>query len=214
MCCAGSDRYYQKTSTKSKYGMWDFREWLLSEEQDLVPPGVLRGYDHAFNQQLMRLIQRTHDPRLRTTFQEMLDCPIVDRRGRCRSFSDYILSPLLKNGINERYDVEAALAYVIEKMLLDRTNTGEPRITVFGGFEERPDYVSGNPLQARFMKFLQFAVHGQSHAPEPAEAITRAIADEENTSQDGQAETVRQGTGFRKHRQRDRSVQWSSGGKC
>ena len=44
-------------------------------------------------------------------------------------------------------------------MLMDKTDTGGPRTTVFGGFEEFPDYVEGNPLQARFMKFLQFAVN-------------------------------------------------------
>jgi hypothetical protein len=89
----------------------------------------------------------------------MLDCPIRDRRGNCRTFSEYIYATLLRNGIQHRYDVEAALQYVIEKMLMDRSETtGEPRDNLFRGFKERPDYVGGNPLVGRFLAFLDGAV--------------------------------------------------------
>ena len=44
-------------------------------------------------------------------------------------------------------------------MLLSRSEvTGEPKDNLFGGFQERPDYVNGNPLLARFLAFLNAAV--------------------------------------------------------
>ena len=42
--------------------------------------------------------------------------------------------------------------------MMEKGDAGQPRTTVFGGFEERPD-AEGNPLQARFMKYLTFAVN-------------------------------------------------------
>ena len=132
---------------------------LMEGPQEYIPPGVLRGYDAAFRDELRGVIQRTQNPMLRATLERMLDCPIVDSRGGCRTFSDYILSALIKNGIHQQYDIEAALAYIVEKMLMPVTDTGEPRLTVFNGFKERPDFVGGNPLQARFLKFLDFAIN-------------------------------------------------------
>ncbi len=45
-------------------------------------------------------------------------------------------------------------------MLLDKTDTGDPRDTVFGGFQDQPDRdYDFNPLQARFMKYLQYAIN-------------------------------------------------------
>jgi hypothetical protein len=89
----------------------------------------------------------------------MLDCPVRDRYGRCRGFAEFIYASLLRNGIHHRYDIEAALQYVIEKMLMDRSDTAGPsRATLFGGFTERPDYVDGNPLLARFLSYLESAV--------------------------------------------------------
>ena len=39
-----------------------------------------------------------------------------------------------------RYDIEAALQYVIEKMLLDRSEaTGQTKVSLFSGFKEKPD---------------------------------------------------------------------------
>ncbi len=140
--------------------MEGFLAWLvLTEDRAHVSPGVLRTYELAFKDQLQRVIHRTQNPALRAELEEMLDCPVKDARGNCRSFTDYIVGTLVKNGVHARYDLEAALAYVVEKMLMERGEHGEPRITVFGGFEERPDYVGGNPLQARFLKYLHFAVN-------------------------------------------------------
>src|ERR1700688_1444987 len=93
-------------------------EWLmLTEAKAHVPPGVLQGYDHAFRQELQRVIRRTVNPTLRAEFDRMLDCPVRDARGNCKSFTNYIVGALVKNGVHARYDVAAALAYVVEKML-------------------------------------------------------------------------------------------------
>lgn len=137
--------------------MQSFWEWLFSEER--VSRSVLQSYDAAFRQALQGLIQRIDNPTLRARFREMMDCPIKDSRGHCQGFAEYIVGALVKNGIHNLYDLESSLAYVVGKMLMDRGEAGEPRTTVFSGFEERPDYVEGNPLQARFMKYLQFAVN-------------------------------------------------------
>jgi len=139
--------------------MITFLEWLIESRSPHIDPGVLQGYENAFRQQLQRVIERTQNPALRIEFQKMLNCPVRDNRGNCKSFSDYILGALVKNGIHNRFDIEAAFAYVAEKMLMDTGEHGEPRVTVFGGFQGRPDYAGGNPLQARFMKYLQFAVN-------------------------------------------------------
>src|SRR5689334_15110768 len=117
-------------------GMLSFIEWLLAEEKH-VPPSVLQAYEHAFREELQRLIGRTKDPALRKQFEDMLDCPVVDSRGHCHRFADYVLSALVRQGLHTRYDLEAALGYVMEKMLLPQKDTGEPRATVFGGFTER-----------------------------------------------------------------------------
>jgi len=124
-----------------------------------VPVEVLQGYEAEFRRSLEQLIQRTKDPELRDKFRDMLDCPVRDRKGGCRGFAEYILSALVKNGIHDRYDIEAALSYVAEKMLMATAATGKQRTTLFGGFEERPHGPDFNPLQARFMSFLQFAVN-------------------------------------------------------
>lgn len=119
----------------------------------------MQGYEQAFRAALKTVIERTKNPDLRATFDKMLECPIVDRRGQCRPFANYIVDALLKNGIQQQYDMEAALQYVVEKMLMPSTETGEPKATVFSGFDEDRPYVSGsNPLVARFFKFLQFAI--------------------------------------------------------
>lgn len=137
-----------------------FREWLLITEgrNDLVAPGVLQGYEAAFREELHKVVARTREPRLRAVLADMLDCPARDARGNCRSFTDLIVGTLLRNGLHRRYDLEACLSYVVEKMLMDTTERGEPRSGLFAGFEERPDYVAGNPLTARFLKFLEYAV--------------------------------------------------------
>lgn len=136
-----------------------FREWLLVQEGRVaVPPGVLQGYESAFRQELRQLVTRTQDPRLKAVLTDMVDCPLRDRQGNCRSFTDFIMGALARNGIHHRYDMEAALGYIAEKMLMDRTDKGEPRASLFAGFEERPGYDGGNPLLARFLRFLEWAV--------------------------------------------------------
>lgn len=137
--------------------MQTFLKWLHREtRQPLVEPSVLHGYEHEFRHQLEQLIRRTEDPVLRQKFIEMLDCPIVDSKGRCRDFSEYVLAALAHEGIHDRFDIDAALAYVMEQMLMDRSpQTGNPRSTVFGGFEERPGQIGDNPLQARFAAYLE-----------------------------------------------------------
>ena len=141
--------------------MQTFFQWIITEaRQPQVDPSILKAYDFEFKRQLQDLIQRSEDPELRQTFLQMLDCPVRDSSGRCRDFSEYILAALVKNGIHHRYDIEAAMSYVIEKMLMDRSiKTGQTRSTLFGGFDSERDYIPGtNPLQARFLKFVQNAV--------------------------------------------------------
>ena len=147
-----------------------FREWLLITEgrNDLVAPGVLQGYEAAFREELRKVVARTREPRLRAVLADMLDCPVRDARGHCRSFTDLIIGTLLRNGLHRRYDLEACVSYVVEKMLMDTTERGEPRSGLFAGFEERPDYVGGNPLTARFLKFLEYAVATSARAASPA----------------------------------------------
>jgi hypothetical protein len=87
--------------------MLRFREWLLLREGRAgVPKGVLAAYEAAFKDQLRQVIRRTQNPALRAKLIEMLDCPVRDSRGQCRSFTDYIVSALIKNGIHHRYDME------------------------------------------------------------------------------------------------------------
>src|ERR1700757_3911662 len=121
--------------------MQDFWTWLVNEAQrKAIEPKVMAGYEHAFKVELQRLIARTRDPDLRVKFQDMLDCPIRNARGQCVSFTDYILGALIKHGVHHRYDMEQALGYVFEKMMMDKTDTGQPRSTVFSGFDEdRPE---------------------------------------------------------------------------
>jgi len=157
----------------------DFLTWLLSEEQgELVPQSVLQSYEFEFRRALERLIQRTQDPALRQRFEDMLDCPIRDSRGVCHTFAEYILSALVRNGIHRRYDIEAALAYVFEKMMMDRSiTTGQPRTTLFSGLDaSRPHGPSDNPLVGRFLTFLKFAIRNivSGRIPRLANQETRA----------------------------------------
>ena len=66
------------------------------------------------------------------------------------------VSAFIKNGIQNRYDIESALSYVAEKMLMPTSDSGDPRITLFGGFDEAKPYTPGfNPLQAGFHAILE-----------------------------------------------------------
>ena len=138
-----------------------FSVWAVFREasEQLVPPAILGGYDVEFKKALRSLIRRTKDPMLREKFQKMLNCPVVDSRGGCRGFSEYILSALVRQGLHYRWDIEDALSYVVSKMLLPRGESGEPRATLFSDFDEARPYTTGfNPLQGRFMSFLQYAI--------------------------------------------------------
>ena len=89
--------------------MYTFYEWLgqLSEDRNrTVAPEVLQSYDMEMRRQLQQMATRIHDPHLRAQFLELLDCPLVDAKGRCRTFGDYVLGALLKSGLDNRYDLE------------------------------------------------------------------------------------------------------------
>jgi hypothetical protein len=146
-----------------KYGMLtDFWTWLVTEARRAdIDPSIHQGYESAFKDELQRLIRRTTNPVLRAKLEDMVECPVRDRRGRCRGFTEYIYAALVKNGIHDQYDIEAALQYVIEKMLMPRSETtGEERSSLFSGFNARPDETADfNPFQWRFMSFLQGAIN-------------------------------------------------------
>jgi hypothetical protein len=151
--------FLKKACGVGKYVMLTFLEFLVLETRtDLVPRHAIEGYEREFHEQLKRLIRRVQDPKLRTKLEAMLDCPIIDSQGQCRGFAEYALAALVRSGIHTRFDIEAALAYIMEKMLVDRGETAKPRIALFGGFQERPGPLQGNPLQARFLTFLHFAI--------------------------------------------------------
>jgi len=141
--------------------MQTFFSWLQTEaRRPDIPQPVLQSYEREFRSQLERLIQRTDDPVLREKFRGMLDCPVTDRQGRCHSFTGYILATLIRQGIFRRFDIEAVLQHVVSQMLMDRSlKSGNPRSTVFGGFDASRGYGPGeNPLQARFLTTLQNTV--------------------------------------------------------
>ena len=89
----------------------DFQSWLAEGSQSQVSPTILYGYDAEFRRQLQSVIGRVENPTLKAELTRMLSCPIRDSGGQCRSFSEYIYATLLNNGIQQRYDMEAALQY-------------------------------------------------------------------------------------------------------
>jgi hypothetical protein len=141
--------------------MQTFLQWvtLLSEErQKSVPPEVLRGYDLALRRELERMAKRIDDPEVRSKFASIIDCPIIDGRGSCRGFADYALGALIRNGVQSRYDLEQALQYIFEKMLMTRSDSGDERNTLFTGFDaNQPD--SADHFRARFVTWVSYAVN-------------------------------------------------------
>ena len=122
-----------------------------------MPPEVLRGYDSEINRQLEQIAQRINDPGLRKQFRGMMTCGIKDSTGRCRGWGDYVMGALIRNGITDRYDLEGAIQYVFEKMLMPTSDQGEARATLFSDFESnRPD--SPEHFQARFLTWVKYAV--------------------------------------------------------
>jgi hypothetical protein len=128
-----------------------FREWLILQERQLFPPDLLQSWEYGFRQGLEQLIQSTRDPVLKAEFERMRNCPIRDQHGQCRSFVDYIIGALIRNGIPQMCDPEEAMAYIFSNLLTDRTLKGTPKLNLFGGFDESRPYNRGdNPFEARF----------------------------------------------------------------
>ena len=128
-----------------------FREWLLLVECSLVDPAVLDSYEQAFQQGLEALIQRTHDPELRRTFEGMRRCPVRNTTGGCNRFTDYILGALMRSGCHYQYDVEDALQRIVFRMLSSVGESGKRRKTIFDFDENRPfDLRLGNPIEVLF----------------------------------------------------------------
>jgi len=89
----------------------------------------------------------------------MRDCPVRDATGHCHTFASYILAALLRSRVHDRFDLEASLAYTVQQMLMPQSITGEPRSTLFGGFDpHRPFRPQDNPLQARFLAMLHSTI--------------------------------------------------------
>lgn len=143
--------------------MIDFLDWLriLSEDrEELIPPEILQGYEAEFQAAIKRLMLQARDPNQQQQIQAMLDCPIRDTRGQCRRFAEYILSALAKNGVHRQWDIDAALQYIVEKMLMDRSLvTGERKPSLFTGFDPHQGEDLRGGLQARFMNFLKYALN-------------------------------------------------------
>ena len=71
---------------------WTFLHNITEERQQAVSDSVLQAYDSEFKRALTDLIQRTKNPDLRAKFVDMMQCPLRDSRGKCRGFSEYIVS--------------------------------------------------------------------------------------------------------------------------
>ena len=134
----------------------EFAEWLLSEERSLVDLGVLNSYERAFQQQLGNLIGRTQNPELRQTFQDMQHCPVRNRSGRCSRFIDCIVGALIRHGCHQQYDLEDSIQRIVFRMLSSVGESGRSKESVFDIDPNRTyDLTRGNPLQARFLIYLQ-----------------------------------------------------------
>ncbi len=134
----------RSTSPTPTYCMVGFAQWLVLQERTLVDPAVIDSYDHAFQQGLEGLIQRTRDPELRQAFEAM----------RQFRFAAYIIGSLVKNGIHQQYDLEDCLQRICFRMLSPVGERGLPKGTLFDLDQSRPYDLTGNPLEARFKTFL------------------------------------------------------------
>ena len=130
-----------------------FREWLFLTEHELIDRAVLQGYERAFQQGLEGLIQRTRDPVLRSTFEQMRSCPIKTSSG-CVRFTDYIVGALVRHNVQRRFDPEQALSYMAFRMLSPVGESGRAKSTLWDFDESRPYAPGDNPLAARFKTFL------------------------------------------------------------
>ena len=64
----------------------------------------------------------------------------------------------MRNQIHRVADVEEALSYIYQTMMLDKKINGEPKATVFGSFNFDRPIGSGNPLEARFKVAVSNAI--------------------------------------------------------
>jgi hypothetical protein len=140
--------------------MRSFLEWfeaLCEDRRRTIPPEILRGYDFALRRELQQIAQGIEDPSNRSRFMTLIDCPIIDSSGACRSFADYVLGALIRNGVHPRYDLEQSLQYVFEKMLVRNSVGGETRNTLFTNFDpDQPD--SAAHFRARFKTWVKYLV--------------------------------------------------------
>ncbi len=122
-----------------------------------MAPEILRGYDLALRRELEQLARQIEDPGVRARFTALHDCPVIDSSGSCRDFANYVLGALIRNGVHDRFDLEQALQYVFEKMLLPRSEGGEGRNTLFTNFDaNQPD--SAAHFRARFKTWVKYLV--------------------------------------------------------
>ena len=84
-------------------------ESRLLNERELVAPEILQQFEYGFRTGLESLIDRTTDPRLRSTFERMRECPVTDAQGRCRAFTDYIVGAFARHGLHRTHDLDDAL---------------------------------------------------------------------------------------------------------
>jgi hypothetical protein len=131
-----------------------FAEWLFLVEHELIDRAVIASYDRAFQQGLENLIQRTRDPVLRSTFEQMRSCPIKTSSGSCVSFGNYLVGAIIRHNIHRHSDPEQALSYMIFRMLSPVGETGKRKGTLWDFDESRPYAPGENPLEARFKTFV------------------------------------------------------------
>lgn len=155
--------------------MIDFWSWVRlvveAQRSEQVPSSIISAYDRAFQDEIEKLVKQTHDPAQRRRFREMLACHLMDANGHCRTFANYILGALIRNRVYERADMQAALAYVVEKMMMPVNDQGGTRTTLFGSFDpNQPDAAAH--LQARFKTWVKFAVDNVRRGKVPRLSIT------------------------------------------
>ena len=91
------------------------------------------------------LIQRTRDPVLRRTFEDM----------RHFHFVNYIVGARIRHGTQQKYDVEDCLQRICFRMLSPVGERGLPKDTLFDvDLNGSYNLEVGNPLRARFCTFL------------------------------------------------------------
>ena len=134
--------------------MVEFQEWLLAEERQSIPPYTLRSFERVFEDELERLIQRCRgNPELCRTLESMRDCPVKTARG-CTSWTDLALSYLIRH-CGYKVDLEDSFAYLMFHLLSRVGEYGQPRRCLFDIDPDREyDLTTGNPLLARFRRFL------------------------------------------------------------